>query len=46
MKRLFVPDRRACKVFGQNLSVQLYATRERDDEGPLTGAVIELASQY
>jgi putative transposase len=33
-------------VLGQNHSAQRYAVRERDDEGPLTAAVIELANQY
>jgi len=46
MKRLPVSERRACKVLGQNRSAQRYAARERDDEEPLTAAVIELASQY
>jgi len=46
MKRLPVSERRACKVLGQNRSAQRYAARGRDDEGPLTAAIIELASQY
>jgi len=46
MKRLPVSERRACKVLDQSRSAQRYAARERDDEEPLTAAVIELASQY
>jgi len=46
IKCLPVSERRACKVLGQNRSAQLYAARGRDDEGPLTAAIIELASQY
>ena len=46
MKRLPVSERRACKVLGQNRSAQRYVARGRDDEGPLTAAIIELASQY
>jgi transposase InsO family protein len=46
MKRLRVSERRACKVLGQNRSAQRYVARERDDEEPLTKAIIELASQY
>jgi transposase InsO family protein len=33
-------------VLGQNRSSQRYAASKRDDEGPLTAAVIELASKY
>jgi transposase InsO family protein len=46
MKRLHVSERRACKVLGQNRSGQRYVAKEREDEGPLTAAIIELASQY
>jgi hypothetical protein len=46
MKRLHVSERRACKVLGQNRSAQRYVAKERDEEGPLTAAIIELASQY
>ncbi|TNF50610.1 MAG: IS3 family transposase [Deltaproteobacteria bacterium] len=46
MKRLHVSERRACKVLGQSRSAQRYVAKERDDEGPLTAAIIELASQY
>ena len=33
-------------MLGQNRSAQRYVAKERDDEGPLTAAIIELASQY
>jgi len=33
-------------VLGQNRTAQRYIATGRDDEGPLTTAIIELASQY
>ena len=39
-------ERRACRVLGQPRAVQRYTARVRDDEGPLTGRIVELASVY
>ncbi len=33
-------------MLGQPRAVQCYASRSRDDEGPLTGLIVELASVY
>ena len=39
-------ERRACRVLGQPRAVQRYTARVRDDEAPLTGRIVELASVY
>ncbi len=39
-----VSERRACRVLGQPRAVQRYTARVRDDEAPLTGRIVELAS--
>ncbi len=41
-----VSERLACRVLGQPRAVQRYTARVRDDEGPLTGRIVELASMY
>jgi transposase InsO family protein len=41
-----VSERRACRVLGQPRAVQRYTARVRDDEAPLTGRIVELASVY
>jgi len=41
-----VTERRACRVLGQSRTSQRYQPLIRDDEGPLTAAVIRLAGQY
>jgi hypothetical protein len=41
-----VSERRACRVLGQPRAVQRSAARVRDDEAPLTGRIVELASVY
>jgi transposase InsO family protein len=41
-----VSERRACKVLGQARAVQRHTPRVRDDEGRLTGRIIELAGVY
>jgi transposase InsO family protein len=41
-----VTERRACRVLGQSRTSQRYQPIIRDDEGPLTAAVIRLAGQY
>lgn len=46
MNHLAVSERRACKVLGQSRAVQRYLPIERDDEGPLTRRIVELASLY
>ena len=43
---LGVSQRRACRVLGQARMTQRYLPRVRDDEGPLTQRVIELAALY
>jgi hypothetical protein len=43
---LRVSQRRACRVLGQSRRTQRYLPRVRDDEGPLTARVIELAGLY
>ena len=46
IERLEVSQRRACRVLGQSRMTQRYLPRVRDDEGPLTQRVIELAAIY
>ena len=41
-----VSERRACRVLGQHRSVQRRSLKPRDDEAPLTAAIIDLAGQY
>jgi len=41
-----VSERRACRVLGQARVVQRYTPQVRDDEGPLTGRIVELAAVY
>lgn len=41
-----VSERRICKVIGQPRSTQRYGCIVKDDEGPLTNRIIELACQY
>ena len=43
---LGVSERRACRVVGQPRSTQRRQLVVRDDEGPLTRAVIDLAAEY
>jgi len=43
---LHVSERRACKVLGQSRATQRYLPIVRDDEGPLTQRIIELAGVY
>jgi putative transposase len=45
-KRLGVSQRRACETIGQPRSTQRKAPRVRDDEAPLSAAIIRLASEY
>ena len=44
--RYRVSERRACRVLRQPRSTQRYAPVERDDEGPLTRRIVELAAAY
>ena len=44
--RLGVSERVACKVLGQPRSTHRYCPMRRADEDALTGATIDLASQY
>jgi len=37
-----VSERRACRVLGEPRAVQRYTARVRNDEGPLTGRIVEL----
>ena len=39
-------ERQACRLFGQWRGTQRYRPTHRDDEGPLTQAIVALASQY
>ena len=39
-------ERRTCRVLGQARAVQRYTPQVRDDEGPLTGRIVELAAVY
>ncbi len=41
-----VSERHACRVLGQPRAVQRYTARVRDDEAPLTGRIVEVASVY
>jgi putative transposase len=41
-----VSERRACQVLGQSRTSQRYQAITATDEGPLTAAIIRLASQY
>jgi len=46
MARYPVSERRACLVLGQSRTSQRYSPIVRDDEEPLTAAIIRLAGQY
>ncbi len=46
MDRFRVSERRACRVLRQPRATQRYLALVRDDEGPLTRRVIELAALY
>ena len=46
MQRYAVAERRACLVLGQSRTSQRYSPIIRDDEAPLTAAIIRLAGQY
>ena len=39
-------ERQACRLFGQWRGTQRHRPTDRDDEGPLTQALVALASQY
>ena len=43
---LSVSERRACRTLGQPRSTQRRTRRVRDDEVPLTEAVVDLAAEY
>jgi putative transposase len=45
-QRLGISERRACRTIGQPRSTQRKPHRARDDEAPLTAAIIQLASTY
>jgi putative transposase len=45
-KQYPVSERHACRLLGQWRGTQRYKITQRDDEGRLTQAVIEMASQY
>jgi putative transposase len=45
-ERFAVTERHACRVLGQSRSTQRYRQVVRDDEAPLTAAIIRLAGQY
>ena len=45
-QRLGISERRACRAIGQPRSTQRKPHRMRDDEAPLTAAIIQLASAY
>ena len=45
-QRLGISERRACRTIGQPRSTQRKPQRVRDDEAPLTTAIIQLASTY
>ena len=45
-KRFAVTERHACRVLGQPRSTQRYSPIIRDDEAPLTAAILRLAGQY
>ena len=44
--RLQISERRACRVLNQARSTHRYQPRRLDDEEPLTGRIVELASRY
>ena len=46
VKKVGVSERRACKVLTQARATQRYRIKPPDDEGKLTEAIINLASQY
>jgi transposase InsO family protein len=46
MDRYRISERRACLVVGQSRTSQRYSPIIRDDEAPLTAAIIRLAGQY
>jgi putative transposase len=46
MDRYRISERRACLVLGQSRTSQRYSPIIRDDEAPLTAAIIRLAGQY
>jgi putative transposase len=46
MDELGVSERRACRAIGQPRSSQRYSPVERDDEGPLTAAIVDLAGRF
>lgn len=46
MDRLNVSERRACRVLCQSRMTQRYLPQVRDDEGPLTRRIVELAAMY
>ena len=45
-ERFSVSERHACRVLGQSRTTQRYQPIHRDDEEPLTTAIISLAGQY
>ena len=45
-QRLGISERRACRTIGQTRTIQRKPHRVRDDEAPLTTAIIRLASAY
>ena len=45
-ERFAVAERHACRVLGQPRSTQRYSPIIRDDEAPLTAAIVRLAGQY
>ena len=45
-QRLTVSERLACRVMGQPRSTQRRTLVVRDDEGALTKAIVDLASEY
>ena len=45
-QKLTVSERRACRVLGQPRSTQRRTLVVRDDEGALTKAIVDLASEY
>ncbi len=44
--RLQISERRACRVLNQARSTHRYQPRRLEDEEPLTGRIVELASRY
>ena len=45
-ERYPVSERRACHVLGQSRTSQRYQPVVREDESPLTAAIVRLAGQY